>query len=90
MTFSPPELSKKFFFFGEFSAEDVQEELRQTRSKLSVNAIRALIQISGIHRGVFVRLCEWVKTTQEDMGDDGIWSEADLYRNIKMSMKKKR
>ena len=62
---SPPELSKKFFFDGSFDVDEkIEFELAQTGVKLSSTATRALVQISGRHRGVFVRLCDWIETIQ--------------------------
>ena len=65
--YSPAELSKKFFFYGSFDVdEQIESELEQTGVKLSNTAIRALVQISGRHRGVFVRLCAWIKKVQRN------------------------
>ena len=63
---SPPEMSKRFFFFGRFDAHAIEEQLRKTRVDMSQDAISALVQISGVHRGVFVRLCQWVEKQQKN------------------------
>ena len=61
---SPPEMSKKFFWIGQIDAGEIKAELERSPVNLSTDAARALIQISGVNRGIFVRLCTWVEKKQ--------------------------
>ena len=70
---SPPEMSKKFFWSGEFEVKDAMEDLKNTKVKLTADATRALIQISGVHRGVFGRLCFWVQQKQEQENEPEVF-----------------
>ena len=62
---SPPELAAKYYWSGGINnIQEVEKALKQTNVRLELNAVQALIQISGDHRGVFVRLCNWVRQHQ--------------------------
>lgn len=64
LSHSPGDISKKFFWAGQFEVEGLEEQLKDAGVRLSIAAITALAHISGLHRGVFVRLCEWVEKQQ--------------------------
>jgi hypothetical protein len=62
---SPPEMSKKFFWSGKFEvSDDLATELQDSGALLSAAAVAALAHISGLHRGIFARLGDWVEETQ--------------------------
>ena len=58
-------LAKTFYWSGGINTEKVVEALEQTTVRLTPAAVRALIQISGVHRGIFVVLCHWVQKKQQ-------------------------
>ena len=62
--YSPSEIAKKFYWSGGIDDTEVVEALKQTNARLEPKAVQALVQISGVHRGVFVRLCDWVEQHQ--------------------------
>ena len=66
LTPSPSGISKKFYWSGGLDEEQIVIALRQTKVKLKLEAIRALIQISGVHRGVLARLLDWVEEKQSN------------------------
>ena len=57
---SPPGMAAKFYWSGGIQESVIETALQQTEVKLELEAIRALVQISGVHRGIFNRLCVWV------------------------------
>ncbi len=61
---SPSELAAKYYWSGRINNSEVVKALKQTNARLGPKAVEALVQISGEHRGVFVRLCDWVRQHQ--------------------------
>ena len=57
---SPTGMAAKFYWSGGIKESDIEGALQQTEVRLELEAIRALVQISGVHRGIFNRLCDWV------------------------------
>ena len=63
---SPSNISKKFYWFGGINETEVYTALEEANLPILTRpAIKALIQISGLHRGIFVWLLDWVKSTQK-------------------------
>ena len=62
---SPSELAAKYYWSGDrIDNSEVVRALEQTNARLEPKAVQALVQISGVHRGVFVRLYDWVRQHQ--------------------------
>ena len=61
---SPPGIASKFYWSGGIKESGIERALQQTEVRLTLEAIRALVQISGVHRGIFNRLCFWVLDRQ--------------------------
>jgi hypothetical protein len=65
LSHSPAELSKRFFWAGQFVVdENLEAGLKAAGVLLSKSAAIALANISGLHRGVFAKLCHWVEQLQ--------------------------
>ena len=62
---SPSELAAKYYWSGDrIDNGEVVRALEQTNARLKPKAVEALLEISGMHRGVFVRLFDWVRQHQ--------------------------
>jgi hypothetical protein len=85
---SPAEIGKKFFWPGKFEVADVVAALEFSPIQLDDKAAEALAHVSGLHRGIFVRLGKWVQDIQEQRPDREGWSEKELYRHIKLGMER--
>ena len=72
---SPSQMNSKWFWSGEFDTKNVITALKTTNVKLSPSATEAVVQISGLNRGVCTCLFRWVSTKQKATPCEVFWRE---------------
>lgn len=88
---SPPEIHKKFYWHGRMPFDEealtkMKSQLEECNVFLEIDAIDALVNMSALHRGIFVSALRWVASHQEE-GIHEAWNGQKLASEVQRNFK---